>query len=203
MKVNKVRWKTIGCECCRKFAERTRPWFQWCRSATWQAPPWRSCRNHIQEAIIPITQISGMGSFAFPECFGLWFKLVDRIINAEKPGNFWGFLFGAQMLSHVMFFAFGMSLDPLICHMYKSYFDWLVKKVWSYNISPAICMSRILCFKYWPQQLTLACLGIQRTAMRCFLFRLERKHVVCFDMCIRVCSKIGSLILRHTPRRYT
>ena len=37
---------------------------------------------------LPRFQGSGMGSFAFPECFGLWFKLVDRIINAEKPGNF-------------------------------------------------------------------------------------------------------------------
>lgn len=47
MRVDKVRWKTIGCKSCRKFAERTRPWFQWCRSATWQAPPWRSCRSSM------------------------------------------------------------------------------------------------------------------------------------------------------------
>ena len=223
-----MRWKTIGCKCCRKFADRTRPWFQWCRSATWQALSWRSCRtsmsptkivehipffhhlissvwdpNHIQEAMLlfqpnPTKQghtnyperqeWAHQAMFATSESFGLWFKLITywpNIKSTEKPRKFCRlFVFRAQNSSHVIFFAFGMSLETLICHIYpyvyKSYFDWLVKKVWSYNISPAICMSRILCFKYWSQQLTLACLDIQRTAMTCF--RLERKYVVCFDM---------------------
>lgn len=207
MKVNKVHWKRmeegwgrLRCECCRNFAESTRPWFQWCRSATWQALHWRSCRTSMSPTKILTTfpkdegfetQItskrpsnktrtyqllrfhgSGIGSkIAFRECFG-WFKLVDRIISTEQPGFFLCFVRSPNFEPcHILCF-WHVPRATYMPYMYKSSFDWLVKKVWPYMtllaISPA-CSAFSQNPVFWvagPQELTYkTCLDIQLTAM--------------------------------------